>query len=137
MKDIYGWEKGRSTEVCTQSPEHAKTSMPRSRIMFRGLPLRRLPRQCAYRCFGTTPKSSRLRAPRPIDIPKVQTFRFQGKLLGSTPPGLPSETRARAGTSAVQDFACRPPYSVRSNQLLLAASGSTAGRKLFLNLGLS
>ena len=86
------------TEVGTQSPEHAKTSMSRSRIMFRGLPLRRLPRQCAYRCFGTTPKSSRSRAHRPIDVPRV------------IPPGLPSEAKARARTSAVQDFACRPPY---------------------------
>ena len=114
-----------STEVGTQSPAHAKTSMPRSRIMFRGLPLRRLPRQCAYRCFGTAPKSSRLRAHRPIDVPRVQFFRFQGKLLGSIPPGLSSETKARARTSAcaglyVATSVLMMPTSVRYLTLALA-----------------
>ena len=81
-----GYSSGYSTEVGTQSPEHAKTSMLRSRIMFWGLPLRRLP------YLDNTEYG--------VDVPRLlefSFFRFQGKLLGSTPPGLPSETKVRVG----------------------------------------
>ena len=42
--------------------------------------------------------------------PWVQSMRSQEILLGSSIIGLPSEDRVRAGTSAVQDFWCPPPY---------------------------
>ena len=65
-----------------------------------------LPRQCAYICFETLPRSSRLWGLTPLsrlrEVPKVRSMR---PLTRS-----PSECRVRAATSAVQDFVRRPPY---------------------------
>ena len=58
-------------------------------------------------------------------MPKIQSMRSQEIFLGYLAIGLPSENRVRAETSAVQDFAYRPPYICRGDVGQQTASRTT------------
>ena len=82
------------TEVGMQRPKHAKTSAPRSRIMHR--------RKCCLSAWTIRLEVLLELHPGPL-LPGR-------KSLGYYSIGSRSGSRVRAFTSAVQDFACRPPY---------------------------
>ena len=58
---------------------------------------------------------------KPRRGPYVQAMRSQETILGSSTIGLPSESRVRAATSAVQDFTCHSPYTCSTSFNIVVA----------------